>query len=104
MELGSQFAGEEGIKKMLTQILCIGSDFDGIINGLEIARDCTAISELKIRFITEFPNILKTYRRMFTYSTGPSISNLPNGLSIEKVADRIFYENGRDFILNRLEK
>lgn len=89
--LGHLFDGADGIEKMLTKTICIGSDFDGLIEAIDWCTESTEISNIKKRFIRSFPEVLME-NNLF----------LPNGLTIEKVADRIFFENGRDFVLSRL--
>jgi hypothetical protein len=89
--LGKFFDSKNGVKKMLTQILCIGSDYDGMIESISSAKDATEIHLLRKKFIQDFPGILKEHK-----------IELPEGISIEKAADRIFFENGRDFVLKRL--
>jgi hypothetical protein len=88
--------GEDAAHTMLTRTLCIGSDFDGLIDGLDCCPDMGHIGALKQKFIKEFAGFLNEIRT-------PLKITLPDGLSVEQVADRIFYENGRDFVLRRLE-
>jgi hypothetical protein len=83
--------GEEKAIQMLTQTLCIGSDFDGLVDGLDCCKDATEISSLKHRFVEDFEDFLDDLGFSF-----------PEGLSAMNVANRIFYENGRDFVLRRL--
>ncbi|MBO9637172.1 MAG: hypothetical protein J7576_03310 [Siphonobacter aquaeclarae] len=90
MVIAGFLGGQDAVRKMLTQTLCIGSDFDGLIDGIDCCRNVTDTASLRHRFIVEFPKFLKEIPLA-----------LPDGLSIEKVADRIFYENGHDFVLSR---
>ena len=90
-EDGGSAGGEAAATKMLTRTLCIGSDFDGLIDGLDCCPDVVHIGEFKQKFVSEFG--------AFVTEAG---SQLPAGLTAAKVADSIFYENGRDFVLRRL--
>ncbi|GAA0879786.1 hypothetical protein GCM10009119_27550 [Algoriphagus jejuensis] len=89
--LGNQYDGARGVEKMLTQILCVGSDFDGLIDAMDWCLNCGMTKGIKRKFIEQFPEIL-----------AENNLQLPAGLTIQKVADRLFYENGRDFVLSRL--
>lgn len=91
MVVAGFLGGEAAVSRMLTRTLCIGSDFDGLIDGIDCCRNVTETASFKRRFIVEFPRFLQEVRL-----------SLPAGLSIETVADRLFYENGRDFVLSRL--
>ena len=90
-QAGGAAGGEAAATKMLTRTLCIGSDFDGLIDRLDCCPDVVHIQEFKQKFVSEFG--------AFVTEAG---SQLPAGLTAAKVADRIFYENGRDFVLRRL--
>ncbi len=96
MHLGASIDPVSGARTMLTRILCIGSDFDGLIDGLDCCPDMGHIGALKQKFIREFAGFLSEIKT-------PVKITLPVGLTIEQVADRIFYENGRDFVLRRLD-
>ncbi|TVP46139.1 MAG: hypothetical protein EA341_14325 [Mongoliibacter sp.] len=91
MVLGRQWDSRNGVEKMLSQVLCIGSDYDGMIESIYSAKDATEIHLLREKFIKDFPGILKENK-----------IDLPQGMSIRSAADRIFFENGRDFVLSRL--
>lgn len=91
MVLGRQWDSRNGVEKMLGQVLCIGSDFDGMIESISTSRDASEIHLLRRKFIQDFPKILKENK-----------VELPQGMSIERAADRLFFENGRDFVLGRL--
>lgn len=91
MILGRQWDSQNGVEKVLCHMLCIGSDYDGMIESILTSKDSTQIHLLRRKFVQDFPGILKDNK-----------VELPKNLSIEKVADRIFFENGRDFVLKRL--
>lgn len=95
MQVARMIGGEAKATTILTRTLCIGSDFDGLIDGLDCCPDMGHIGALKQKFIKEFGNFLNEIK--------PVKINLPDGLSVEHIADRIFYENGRDFVLRRLD-
>ncbi|MBN7810465.1 membrane dipeptidase [Algoriphagus sp. H41] len=89
--LGEQFDGAAGVEKMLTKIICVGSDFDGLIDAMDWCVNCSHTRDIKNRFKEQFPQVLQK-----------NSLRLPSGLSMERVADRLFFENGRDFVLGRL--
>jgi microsomal dipeptidase-like Zn-dependent dipeptidase len=76
--------------KALTQV-CIGSDFDGMINPVWCCDSINGIAEFKADFINFFPNF--------------AVDNqvpLPAGFDMAKIAEQVFYTNGRDFVLARI--
>lgn len=92
MQLADKLGGENAVEKMLGQTLCIGSDLDGLIDGLDCCPNVAHIADFKDRFIKEF----RPYLKEFAVS-------LPASMTVGQVADRIFFENGRDFVFNRLD-
>ncbi|GAB3776623.1 hypothetical protein GCM10028818_22610 [Spirosoma horti] len=92
IQLAEQLGGVPAIEKMLGKTLCIGSDMDGLIDGLDCCPNVSTIATFKNRFLKEFPKYLKEFKVA-----------LPASMTIDQVADRLFYENGRDFILTRLD-
>ncbi|MFD2200055.1 membrane dipeptidase [Shivajiella indica] len=91
VKVGGLIEGKMGIEKMLTKILCIGSDFDGLIDSIGLASKATKVSNLKKKFQNEF--------RRLARQAG---IDLPGNLTGSFIANRIFYENGRDFVGRRL--
>ncbi|UJP64210.1 hypothetical protein [Mongoliitalea daihaiensis] len=89
--LAQQWDGLAGVEKMLLQTLCIGSDFDGLIDSIRYGTDCTRIDFLKKRFEKDFKSSAKRF----------GIS-LPKSLTSKMVGDHIFYHNGKNFVLSRL--
>jgi microsomal dipeptidase-like Zn-dependent dipeptidase len=87
-------AGENGyeVQKALTQI-CIGSDFDGLINPVWCCRNVTALQVFKAELIRYFPRYAKNNR---------DAVSLPEGFNIRVFAEQLFFENGRDFLMKRL--
>lgn len=76
--------------KALTQ-LCIGADFDGLINPIWCCPTCTDLPAFKAAFIAAFPGFARD-----------SAVPLPTGFDINCFAEGLFYTNGRDFVLGRL--
>ncbi|SEF61793.1 amidohydrolase family protein [Algoriphagus boritolerans] len=91
VKLGKDFGGVAGVEKMLTKILCVGSDFDGLIEAIDWCTSCQEIDFLRKRFVSDFEKAIVA-NGLF----------LPQNWSIDRIADRIFYENGRNFVLKRL--
>ena len=81
------------VNKALTQI-CIGSDFDGIINPVWCCSSVNDLDNFKKQFIDNFPSFAKANNDAVT---------LPAGFDINKFADDLFFENGKNFVLNRLK-
>ncbi|MEO8771250.1 MAG: hypothetical protein ABI402_14240 [Ferruginibacter sp.] len=79
------------IKKALTQI-CIGSDFDGFINPVWCCPTIESIGDFKIKFSKEFPGFARSNR---------DVVKLPADFDILQFTNQLFFENGKNFILNR---
>lgn len=92
INIAREFGGEAAVLKLLLAQICIGSDFDGMIDGLDSCKTVEDMPTFKQKFIDEFKD----------YADDAGVI-LPNTLTIQQIADRIFYENGRDFILKRLD-
>jgi microsomal dipeptidase-like Zn-dependent dipeptidase len=78
-----------GIKKAAKQI-CIGTDFDGLINAIDCCKDATGLKQLKKDMKKDLTDQFK--RNGF------------NGLNADEFLDDIFYNNGKNFMLNRLRQ
>ncbi len=76
------------INKAAKQI-CIGTDFDGLINAIDCCKNATQLPQLKTK--------LKPMLQQMLLSEG--INTLDVGIFLED----IFYSNGKNFILNRLK-
>ena len=77
------------VKKAAKQI-CLGTDFDGLINAIDNCKTANDLSKFKKDTIKRLPALLKE-------------ANLHNeGLNIEEFVEDLFYRNGRDFVLARL--
>lgn len=80
------------VDKALTQI-CIGSDFDGIINPVWCCPAVTGFDELKKQFINNFIPFARENKNRVT---------LPANFDVHKFAEQLFFENGKNFVLSRL--
>ncbi|WP_020601727.1 membrane dipeptidase [Spirosoma spitsbergense] len=72
--------------------VCLGSDFDGLINPVTCTLTVEDYQRLRQQFIDFFPNLLRQATIGITLS----------GEQTAGIADGIFYTNARRFILNRL--
>lgn len=79
------------LDKALTQV-CIGSDFDGLINPIWVADTVDELVYFKQCFEKEFVQFAQD-------SNVP----LPAGFDVKKFSGKLFFENGKDFVLNRLD-
>jgi microsomal dipeptidase-like Zn-dependent dipeptidase len=75
----------------LTQV-CIGADFDGLINPIWICPTCTDLASFKAAFIAAF----------VAFAAESNVA-LPAGFNVAAFADNLFYENGKNFVLGRLQ-
>lgn len=73
--------------------LCIGSDLDGVIDPIACCTDVRYLEDMKGRF--------KELFRPFAQDNNRA---LPAGFNVADFAERLFYRNGRDFVLGRLSK
>lgn len=78
--------------KALTQV-CIGSDFDGIINPIWCCPTVRSLTQFKTDFIKQFP---------YFASANQDKVSLPPGFDIHVFANQLFYENGKNFLKSRL--
>ena len=78
------------VTKALKQI-CLGSDFDGIINPIWSCDSTDELEHFKIQFRNQFEKFCQD-----------SAVALPGNFSIQSFSDNLFYENGKNFVLNRL--
>lgn len=80
--------------KALTQV-CIGSDFDGMINPVWCCDTVDGLSGFKNDFIREFPDYAKANKKL---------APLPAGFDVNIFANQLFFENGKNFVLDRVSK
>lgn len=79
------------LDKALKQV-CIGSDFDGLINPVACCDTMDEIYYLKLNFEKDFEDFAKERK-----------VKLPDGFDIKEFSEDLFFRNGRDFVLSRLE-
>jgi Zn-dependent dipeptidase, microsomal dipeptidase homolog len=72
--------------------ICIGSDYDGLINPVWICETANSLDHFKSEFEHNFLSFAKE-----------SDVDLPAGFDVKSFSKRLFFENGRDFVLNRLD-
>ncbi|HMH33187.1 MAG TPA: hypothetical protein VK543_09175 [Puia sp.] len=89
-------AGDNGydVTRALTQV-CIGSDFDGLINPIWCCPTMESISHFKTEFVSHFND--------YADANADKV-RLPAGFDIHAFADRLFFENGKEFLMDRLSK
>lgn len=79
-----------GIQKAIKQI-CLGTDYDGLINAIDNCKQVDKLETFKTLFLNKMPKLLNDV-------------NLGNeGINVNELAENIFYNNGKNFILNRLQ-
>lgn len=88
-----QDAGDYDMQKALTQI-CIGSDFDGLINPVRCCMTVMDINKLKNAFRKSFKNYAQENKH---------IVSLPLNFDIDRFTEQLFFENGKNFIVKRLQ-
>lgn len=69
--------------------ICLGTDFDGLINAIDCCKTIKGISKLKKDMRTELLNGLATIDAA--------------AINVDELLDNIFYNNGKNFMLNRLK-
>jgi hypothetical protein len=82
------------IDKAMTQI-CIGSDFEGIINPIWCCPTVNEIHTFKNKLAETLPSFIKA---------NAAAVSLPATFDVGHFLDLLFYENGKNFVLNRLKK
>jgi microsomal dipeptidase-like Zn-dependent dipeptidase len=76
-----------GIDKAAKQI-CIGTDFDGLINAIDCCKNADGLQKLKDDMREDLVDLLN--------------NNGFNSLNVDTLLDDIFYNNGKNFMLQRL--
>lgn len=79
------------VNKALNQV-CIGSDFDGLINPVGFCETTINLENFKSEFEENFTDFAKEAN-----------VKLPAGFDVKSFSAKLFFENGRDFVLNRLD-
>lgn len=70
--------------------ICIGTDFDGLINAIDCCKQVTGLKQLKKDMRTDVINGLS------------KISGSAHVIDADELLDNIFYHNGKNFMLKRL--
>jgi microsomal dipeptidase-like Zn-dependent dipeptidase len=78
-----------GAAKAAKQI-CIGTDFDGLINAIDCCKECTDLPQLKEDMKEGLINMIE-------------LNGMDNELAdVNTLLDDLFYNNGKNFMLSRL--
>lgn len=78
------------VNRALKQV-CVGSDFDGMINPVWICDTIDNLSYFRDQFELSFVDF-----------ADDCDVKLPNGFNVKSFTDDLFYRNGRDFVMSRL--
>lgn len=80
------------VRQALKQV-CIGSDYEGIINPMLVCGT-----------IVDFCEFQQMFEKQFEYLARDAKISLPEGLDIQQLSQDIFFENGKNFVLKRVDK
>jgi hypothetical protein len=83
-------ANNYDVSKALKQV-CMGSDFDGMINPVWICDTIDHLAYFRKQFEKHF----------VAFSKGCKVP-LPAGFNILSFSEDLFYRNGKDFVMSRL--
>ncbi|HEV7779612.1 MAG TPA: membrane dipeptidase [Chitinophagaceae bacterium] len=78
-------------KALMAQRICIGSDFDGMINPVDCCKNVTQLEKFRNYLTDNF----KEWEKDFTEVTGIKTSSF---ITPKKLMENIFYQNGVDFL------
>jgi microsomal dipeptidase-like Zn-dependent dipeptidase len=78
-------------KAVMAERICIGSDFDGMINPVDCCRNVTEMEKFRKMLVDNFID----WEKDFTEVTGIKVSSF---ISPQKLMDNIFYNNGVAFL------
>lgn len=78
-------------KALMAQRICIGSDFDGMINPIDCCKNVTQLEKFKNYLIDNF----KDWEKDFTEVTGIKVSSF---ITPKALMENIFYKNGVEFL------
>lgn len=78
-------------KAVMAERICIGSDFDGMINPVDCCQNVTQLEKFKNYLVNNF----KEWEKDFTEVTGIKVSSF---ITPKKLMDSIFYNNGVAFL------
>lgn len=77
--------------KQASKQICLGTDFDGLINAIDNCKTATDLPSFKQTATSRLPQLLKE-------------AKLDNeGLNVQEFVEDLFYRNGRNFVLSRLK-
>ena len=80
-----------GIEKATKQI-CLGSDYDGLINAIDNCKQVDQLGDFKKLAINKMQGLLDK-------------ADLGSeGIDVNELVENIFYKNGKNFILKRLQE
>ncbi|HTN47110.1 MAG TPA: hypothetical protein VL098_12235 [Flavipsychrobacter sp.] len=86
------------------EYICIGSDFDGMIDPLKTCSDASSLGELEYNLKKWLPVAADSYRKE---NGGPDIFDVKdkkgNKVSFNNLVSGILYENGKKFIVKWLQ-
>ncbi len=78
-----------GVQKAVKKI-CLGSDYDGLINSIDNCKTIDKLKDFKQLCLDKLPGLLKKTKLD------------KDGIDVPSLIDDIFYNNGKQFVLNRL--
>jgi microsomal dipeptidase-like Zn-dependent dipeptidase len=78
--------------------VCLGSDFDGMISPVSVAPTIGSYSRLRDRVKSSFLTMINEANRF-----NPGLNLVIPANQVETIMEDVFYRNGRDFILNRID-
>ncbi|MDQ6845747.1 MAG: dipeptidase, partial [Bacteroidota bacterium] len=78
-----------GVSKAVKKI-CLGSDYDGLINAIDNCKQIDDLNDFKQLCLEKMPGLLEKAK----------LNN--EGIDVPSLIDDIFFNNGKEFVLNRL--
>lgn len=75
--------------------ICIGSDFDGLIEPVKVCQDAGSVQELEYNLLKWLPVAAKAYEKE---NGGGMLQSFPQGDALKKAVRGIIYENGARFL------
>lgn len=82
------------IIEILMETICIGSDFDGLINAIESCKTADKFENFRLKVLYWLPIMIKTVENYWTVFYVDK-DNLES--DVEHKIDKILFENGRSF-------
>jgi microsomal dipeptidase-like Zn-dependent dipeptidase len=88
-------ADQQGIaNNLLITRICLGSDFDGMINPIDCCKNVTELQAFKDLLLSKF----SLWEAEYTGISGLSVSSI---ISPQQLLDNIFYQNGVNYLKAR---